>query len=90
MATFLSDIGDSKDLRELVSRTDIDNTTISVVLDQLRTLDVRNKHSRPEELTVRCRDIDTQAVVVLHLPFKEGARASAWIIYTQAAESDGA
>jgi hypothetical protein len=80
MATFLSNIGNSTMLRKLISQTDIDNATVSVVLDIPRTLEVVSKNAGPRELTVRCRDIETRVSVVLHLPFKEDAVASATII----------
>ncbi len=80
MARFLSDIGDALELRKQVSRTDIHNTTISVVLDKPRTLEVVTKTAGLQELVVRCRDIDERVSIVLQLPFEEGAVASATII----------
>lgn len=88
MATFLSNIGDALTLRELVSQTDIHNTTISVILDKLRTLEIVTKTTGLQELVVRCRDTEERVSVVLHLPFEEGAVASATII--DHTESSGA
>ena len=80
MATFLSNIGDSRRIREQISQTDLYNTTISLILDKPRTLEVVQKSLGVTELTVRCRDIEELVSVVLHLPFEDGAVASATII----------
>lgn len=80
MSTFLNNIGNSADIRRLVSQTDIDNTTVSLLLDRLRTLEVITKTKGRGELTVRCHDTEQRVSVVLHLPYQEGAVASATII----------
>lgn len=77
---FLSNIGTSADIRRLISHTDVDQTTVTLVLDELRTLKVKMKTVRPNELTVRCSDIDKRATIILHLPYQEDAAASADII----------
>ncbi len=89
MVTFLSNIGDSLAIRELVSQTDIHNTTITLVLDQIRTLKVQTKIFGRDGLTVRCHDTDQRASILLHLPFQEGAIASATIV-NHTTESTGA
>ena len=89
MAIFLSNIGDSLAIRQLVSQTDVNNTTISLVLDQVRTLRVQTKITGRDGLTVRCHDTDQQASILLHLPFQEGAVASATIV-DHTTESTGA
>ena len=79
--TFLSNIGNSSDLRAQISQTDIRNT-VSLILDKPRTLEVRTKNFGKDELTVRCKDAEEQWVsIVLHLPLQGGAVASATIIY---------
>lgn len=80
MAIYLQNIGDSLSIRSQISQTDIHNSTISLILDQPRTLEVVTKSSGRTELAVRCRDIEERTTVVLHLPYKEGAAASATII----------
>lgn len=80
MLLFLQDIGDSAELRKLLSTTDINPTTVSIILDRPRTLQVATKIQSQEELTVRCNDIDDNSTVVLHLPFEKKAVASANII----------
>lgn len=90
MALFVSNIGDSEMLRQLVSQTDITPATITIVLDQPRTLEVVTKASGPRELIVRCRDIEQKATVVLHLPYQDGSRGSATIIIHDGTESTGA
>lgn len=87
MAKFLSSIGNSAELRKLVSETDINHKTISLILDQPRTLEVVSKKAGPRELVVRCKDTEDRVSVVLHLPFEEGAVASATIIDYTAPES---
>lgn len=76
---FLSDIGKSDDIRRLVSRTDVDGATISLILDKPRTLAVVRKTPSKEELTVIAKDSDDEAIVVLHLPFAENTSAQATI-----------
>jgi hypothetical protein len=78
VAHMLSDVGPSDELRDLVSKVDIENTTIPVVLDKPRTLQVVNKNYGHTELIVRCRD--DEVTVVLHLPYAADARAIAVII----------
>lgn len=90
MAKFLSNIGDSLMLRLLVSRTDVDNATISIVLDRPRTLEVVSKASGPRELIVRCRDIEQKATVILHLPFERGSKGAAALIIHDGTESTDA
>jgi hypothetical protein len=75
---YLSDIGQSSDLRQLVSTTDITPRTITLVLDKLRTLEVTRKSTRDEELIVHCKD--GQDTIILHLPFASGAKGAATII----------
>ena len=77
---FLSNIGKSADIRQLISHTDVDQTTVTLVLDELRTLKVKMKTNRQDELTVRCSDTDKRATVILHLPYQGDAAASADII----------
>ena len=80
MATvFLSNIGNSSELRKQISQTDLHNT-VSLILDKPRTLEVRTKNFGRNELTVRCKDVEERVSIVLHLPFQEGAVASATII----------
>lgn len=80
MARFLSNIGDSAMLRKLVSQTDINQQTVSIVLDKPRTIEVVSKNAGPTVLTVRCRDIEEKVSIVLNLPFQEDSVASATII----------
>lgn len=87
MATvFLSNIGSSNELRKQISQTDLHNT-VSIVLDKPRTLEVSTKNFGKNELTVRCKDIEERVSIVLHLPYREGAVASATIIDHTATES---
>jgi hypothetical protein len=80
MALYLKDIGDSEELRTLISQVDINNGTISLILDQPRTLRILSKTPGKTQLIVRCRDTEARASVVLHLPFHEGERGSAHVI----------
>ncbi|GEM_PF-1060573 len=85
---FLSNIGKSADIRRLISHTDVDRATVTLVLDELRTLVVKMKTDGRDELTVRCRDTDKRATVILHLPYQGDATASADIIdHTDMTES---
>lgn len=90
MAKFLSNIGDSLMLRLLVSQTDVNNATISIVLDRPRTLEVVSKASGPRELIVRCRDTEQKATVILHLPFERGSKGAATLIIHDGTESTDA
>ena len=76
----LRDIGSSEDIRRQVAETDICPTSISLILDQPRTLKVVRKTIRGTELIVECREHDSDTRVVLYLSFRPGARASAKII----------
>lgn len=89
MVTFLSNIGDSLAIRQLVSQTDIHNTTITLILDQIRTLRVKTKIVGRGSLMVRCQDTDQRVSVQLILPFGEDAVASAYVV-DHTTESTGA
>ena len=80
MSRFLSNIGQSDDLRKLVSEVDVSPTTISLVLDRLRTLEVIHKTAGKTELIVQCRDADDRTTVVLHLPYEANSVGQATII----------
>lgn len=76
----LRDIGSSKDVRRLVAKTDIEPTSIPLILDQPRTLTVTRKTPRADELIVECKETGTDTRVILYLPYRALARASAKII----------
>ena len=78
MSQFLSNVGPSDDIRQLVARSVRDGTSISLVLDRPRTLRVLNTHRGRSELIVRCKDGTTS--VVLHLPYADNAAGQATII----------
>jgi hypothetical protein len=78
VAKFLSDIGSSADLRALVATTDISPTTIPLLLDKVRSVLVISKQVKRDELVVRCKDGST--TIILHLPFKQESRGSAYVI----------
>jgi hypothetical protein len=87
---FLSNIGESAGIRQQISQTDISNQPVLLLLDgAARQLEVLTKSSSETELTVRTRDIFSRATIILHLPYSEGAAASADIIDYNA-ESNGA
>lgn len=77
---FLNDVGPSDEIRKIISETDVTPTSISLILDRPRTMTVIHKQAKDNELSVRCRDIEDGAIIVLHLPFQEGSRAQATII----------
>lgn len=78
----LRDIGASDELRALVAEAEIKPTTIPVILDYPRTLHITRKLPREDELIVECRsaEVDDDTRVVLYLPYRPGARASAKVI----------
>ena len=84
MATFLSDIGPSDMLRNLVSQIDINSTTIPVILDKPRTLWVTSKTLGTTELIAQCHD--DEVTVILYLPYADNTVGQASIIYYQPQE----
>lgn len=78
----LRDIGASAELRALVAQVDIKPTTIPVILDRPRTLRIIRKLPRHDELVVECQSAEAgdDTRVVLYLPYRSGARASAKVI----------
>lgn len=79
MTTLLENVGSSDMIRELVSKTDTYGTTISLILDIPRTLEVTSKLKNNTELTVQCHDDDV--TVILHLPYAPGAVGRAYIVH---------
>lgn len=78
MATFLSNIGRSDELRKIVSDSVRDNASIELKLDRMRHLDILGTDHARTELVVRCKDDDV--TVILHLPYGEDTAGQAFII----------
>lgn len=90
MEIICSDIGSSEELRSQISNFDVAQTTLSFVLDKLRTVKVQTKRYTSNQLIVRCRDTEERATVILYLPYASNARAFARIITHNSPESAGA
>ncbi len=80
---FLSDIGPSDELRELVAAVDTSVTTIRLMLDKWRVLGVVTKTYAKTTLIVQCRDSDPdqKVSVVLHLPYEPGSVGQATVLF---------
>ncbi len=78
MSTFLPNIGPADDIRKLVAQSERNGTSISLILDKLRTLTIVSTTRGASELIVRCYERDD--TIVLHLPYGPQANGQATII----------
>ena len=80
MTDFLSDIGPADKIRDIVLDSLSQKKTVSLELDKTRTVRVIRTANGHTELIVRCKDVDTNTSIVLHLPDAPNSVGQATII----------
>jgi len=64
---FLSNIGNSGELRQKVADSIVGDGIILVTLDRIRTLEVNNTRNGHDEYVVTCTDTETGSTVILRI-----------------------